>query len=306
MWRAITGCLPTKDMLRMKQVSVNALCVLCNREVETVNHVLLDCTFAKSCWGMIGNGNDNTTQVSFASWALNVYNTWSSENRQIGAMLCWTIWKCRNDLVWNQKCMEVTEAVHSAKVVLSQWKEAQDKLLDRSLGFLNPDDGDELWTPPTEHTTKLNTDAAVYDSSNRYTYVFAARNYKGELLEARSSCKEGSTTPVCAETMGIREALSWIKERQLQKVIVETDCLEAVQAIRGSATMVSYLGTIIQECRNLLVGMKDKGIDLKFVKRSANNLAHTLVSCSYSVADRIWKADDVSPEIIHVLETDFS
>ncbi|XP_074326920.1 uncharacterized protein LOC141664864 [Apium graveolens] len=229
----------------MKQVSVNALCVLCNSEVENVKHVLLDCSFTKPCWEMIGNYNDNTTQVSFTSWALNIYNTWSSENRHIGAMMCWTIWKCRNDLVWNQKCMEVIEAVHSARVVLSQWKEAQDKLLDRSWGLLNLDDGDELWTPPTEHTIKLNTDAAVYDSSNRYTYVFAARNCKGELLEACSSCKEGRMTLVCAEAMGIREALSWIKARQMQRVIVETDCLEAVQAIRGSATMASYLGAII-------------------------------------------------------------
>ncbi|XP_074351743.1 uncharacterized protein LOC141690886 [Apium graveolens] len=199
----------------MKHVNVNVVCALCNSEVETVNYLLLECSFAKSCWGMVGTRNDNTTQVSFSDWALNDYNVWSSDERQMGVMLCWTIWKCRNDLMWNQKCMEVAEAVHSTRVALSQWKEAQDKFLDRSWELLNSDDGDELWTPPTENTTKINTDAAVYDSSNQYTYAFAARNYKGELLEARSSCKEGRTTPERAEAMGIREALSWIKERQM-------------------------------------------------------------------------------------------
>ena len=172
--------------------------------------------------------------------------------------------------------------------------------------MLNPDDGDELWTPLIENTTKINTDAAVYESSNRYTYAFAVRNHKGELLEARSSCKEGSTTPECAKAMGIREALSWIKGRQMHRVVVETDCLVVAQAIRGSAPMSSYFGVIVQECRNLLMEVKDKGVVLKFVKRSVNSLAHAFVSCSYSVADRIWKANDVSLEIVHILEYDLN
>lgn len=104
-----------------------------------------------------------------------------------------------------------------------------------------------------------------------------------ELLEARSSCKEGRTTPECAEAMSIREALSWIKGKHMQRVAVETDFLVAVQAIRGSATISSYFGVIVQECTNLLMEVKDKSVVLKFVKRSANSLVHVFVSCSDSV-----------------------
>lgn len=60
-------------------------------------------------------------------------------------------------------CMEVTEVVNSVRVVLSQWKEIHDKIFDRSWALLNPNDGAELWTPPTENRTKINTDATVYD-----------------------------------------------------------------------------------------------------------------------------------------------
>lgn len=84
--------------------------------------------------------------------------------------------------------------------------------------------------------------------------------------------------------MGIREALSWIKAKQLSDVIVESDCLVVIQAIRDSIVMSSYLGVLIQECRELLNDLKDKG---KFIERSANNLAHAFVSCNFSVADRI-------------------
>ncbi|XP_063943005.1 uncharacterized protein LOC135150559 [Daucus carota subsp. sativus] len=273
-------------------------------EAESTSHILLNCSFARSGWEGIGVRIDDAVQTSFTDWALNVFDEWNVANRQMGAMLCWKIWNCRNALIWDQKSTEVQEAVCSARVALSQWKEAQDRFFDRSWGLLVPDDGDELWSPPTENKTKINTDAAVFEASSRYSFAFAVRNHKGELLEARSVCKEGCTTPECAEAMGIREALSWIKDKRKTDVIVETDCLVAVQAIRGSAPMTSYFGAVIQQCRSLLKEMKDKGVSLKFVKLSANNLAHAFASCSYSVADRIWKANKVSPEIIHVLEND--
>ncbi|WOG87677.1 hypothetical protein DCAR_0206908 [Daucus carota subsp. sativus] len=304
MWRAITGCLPTKDMLHLKKVSINVICSLCNSEIETTSHIFLECSFAKSCWQVAGVGLDEAVYTSFQEWVLNVFNGWDADKRQRGAMLCWIIWKCRNDLIWNQKCLKAQEAANSARVALSQWMEAQDKFFDRSWSMLNQNDGDERWTLPTENQTKVNTDAAVFVSFNRYSYAFAARNYKGELLEARSKCNEGTISPDCAEIMGIREALSWIKAKEMENVVVETDCLVAVQAIRSEAAMISYFGSLVQECRELLRYAKDKGVILRFVKRSANNLAHALASCSYSVADRVWKANEAYPEIILVLKND--
>ena len=176
-------------------------------------------------------------------------------------------------------------------------------VLYRSWGLLNPCDGDERWSLPTKTQTKVNTEAAVFESLNCYSFAFAARNHKGELIEARSSCKEGYISPECAEAMGIWEALSWIKIEHMKDTILETDCLVTVQAIRGSTVMSSYFGALIQECRNILKEVQDKGVILKFVKRSTNNLAHALTSC-YCVADRIWKAGEAPPGIISVISND--
>ncbi|KAK1364244.1 hypothetical protein POM88_039805 [Heracleum sosnowskyi] len=80
MWRAISGCLPTKDRLRVKHVNVNVVCSLCNSEVESTEHLFLDCSFAKSCWitaGISWNFND---QMSFRDWAVKEFNEWCSEN----------------------------------------------------------------------------------------------------------------------------------------------------------------------------------------------------------------------------------
>lgn len=100
MWRSITGCLPTKDMLHLRKVDVNVFCSLCNRDIETSGHIFLYCSFAQSCWQAAElPGGEEYVYNSFQEWAFSTFNSWDVSKRERGAMLCWTIWKCRNELI---------------------------------------------------------------------------------------------------------------------------------------------------------------------------------------------------------------
>lgn len=102
MWRAITGCLPAKSQLHQKHVDVNVICFMCNQEPETIDHVLLYCSFANGCLRQMEGINSSVSCSSFGDWFVSVFDRLGSELRRQAAMLCWAIWKCRNDLVWNQ------------------------------------------------------------------------------------------------------------------------------------------------------------------------------------------------------------
>ena len=52
------------------------------------------------------------------------------ERIHIAVMVCWMIWKHRNELVWNQHRSEITEAVESTYSILSQWDDVQDRTFD--------------------------------------------------------------------------------------------------------------------------------------------------------------------------------
>lgn len=54
---------------------------------------------------------------------------------------------------------------------------------------------------------KINTNAAVFETSNCYNYSMIARNYDGELTETFSKCARGSINPEIAEAIELREAL---------------------------------------------------------------------------------------------------
>ena len=121
------------------------------------------------------------------------------------------IWKNRNELIWNQRSLNISEVVESAYSVLNQWRSVQDHTFDRFLGYMSHEDGDEHWHLPQPNSVKVNTDAAIFEDLNCYSHAFVVRNHEGRLVEARSRGLHGRPNPELAEVLGIREALSWVK-----------------------------------------------------------------------------------------------
>lgn len=103
LWRSVNNCLPTKDLLRVKQVPVNDICPVYNVGQETILHSLVMCSFAENCWSKAALPVITGNFYSFAEWLELVFSQSSMDTSVISAMLCWMIWKNRNDLVWNQR-----------------------------------------------------------------------------------------------------------------------------------------------------------------------------------------------------------
>lgn len=132
-------------------------------------------------------------------------------------------------------------------------------------------------------------------------------DHRWEVVITRSKCSLSNVAPENAEAIGVREALSWIKEQQIGNVLVETNCL-VVQAIRSFDIPLSYFGKLIEECKTLLSELKGRNVIIKFVKHSVNKVAHFLAKSTYSVTDRIWRVCecDNHPKFIDVLMNDLS
>lgn len=86
----------------------------------------------------------------------------------------------------------------------------------------------------------------------------------------------GELDLVQGEAFAVKEALSWGDREGKTKVIIESDCLVMVQAIRSTASMKSKFDRIIETCRIYLRRLNN--IELYFIK--ANMVVHTLVRLS--------------------------
>ncbi|KAM6577771.1 hypothetical protein CsatB_029608 [Cannabis sativa] len=283
LWRASTNCLPTRFQLMTKHVPINTLCPFCNAAPETALHVLVRCPFAQGCWSLVRVPVVATAAMTWAAWFEEGLVRWTMAERLEASMVCWSVWKHRNELVWNAKQPVVSDVVTLAKLNFIDWYNAQ-KNNQPSLEINGSVDTSlEHWTPPQFPTIKINVDGAIFTNERRFGIGLVARTAGGIVLQAKKMSKMGLLKPHEVEAIGIKEALSWIKANAWTNVVVESDCLRVIRDIQQSKQMASPYGHIISECLALCSVVVD--VSFNFVKRSANKVAHVLARSSLSEAD---------------------
>ncbi|KAF4375200.1 hypothetical protein G4B88_029598 [Cannabis sativa] len=192
-------------------------------------HILVSCNFTWSCWEYAGLAAASRDSSSLRSWLVDTFRLVNGESLGRVVMLCWAIWSARNDLLWKQRVRSVKDVVTFSDSSVDQWLKAQGKDIPL-LSPLKDGDGSELWVKSFSGI-KLNVDAAIFDHSSKHGFGCVVRNSNGELVAAFAGVKHGKVSPDLAEIMGIREALSWLKNHAYKQAIVETDNLVYAEAI---------------------------------------------------------------------------
>ncbi|KAL8088671.1 hypothetical protein AgCh_038446 [Apium graveolens] len=198
---------------------------------------------------------------TLSQWWENVVAKCDNKKKEEVADVCWSLWKARNELVWNKKALE--------------------------------GDGEVSWVKPQESEIKVSVDAALFEEFNTSGIGLVARDSEGEMIMAKTICIKETLDPEMAEVIAIKEALSWTEKSPWQHITVESDCLLAVQSIRSKTPMLSPFGRMVKECRRLLP--EQNTVSLSFIKRSANIVAHELARASYFFPDREFDRRSVVP-----------
>ncbi|XP_073121701.1 uncharacterized protein [Henckelia pumila] len=141
------------------------------------------------------------------------------------------------------------------------------------------------WKAPPRDFLKCNVDAVFFTNPPRMGYGCVIRDSFGEVKAAIQGCFHGAFNPTVAEALGVREALSWIKELHLPKVIVESDAQLVINALQRKDLDVSSLGLLVEDCRFLASELHT--CSFSFVRRSANRTAHSIARSTGSMSDSV-------------------
>lgn len=136
-----------------------------------------------------------------------VFSSFSSDHCQQVVVICWALWRIRNDWLWNKKRGLILNVLFLALLTLDKWKQAQSKFLPQVVAFLSEADGAVRWLPPTEGMLKVNLDAAIFAESGSFNIACLARNLYGIVVDAFSKCRSGLLAPELAEALCFKEAL---------------------------------------------------------------------------------------------------
>jgi hypothetical protein len=112
-WLLVQDRLSTRNILRRKGITLESYnCEFCHvAHGETTQHLFWECPFAQQCWGIL---NLQTVQAGDTSQNFQaIKDHLNSRFFMIPLILmCWTIWKVRNELIFNNNQIGLQEAKH--------------------------------------------------------------------------------------------------------------------------------------------------------------------------------------------------
>lgn len=121
MWRATSRCLPTKVRLSEKNIQLDTGCIVCQDGVESDVHILFDCSFAKECWHLSGLSSQVPSSSSVYGCISSLFHLLNDDQCALLSMVCWAIWKHRNEVLWNGVYMYARRTVCLATSLLTSW-----------------------------------------------------------------------------------------------------------------------------------------------------------------------------------------
>lgn len=135
-----------------------------------------------------------------------------------------------------------------------------------------------FWSPLLAGQLKLNTDAAVFPSLGKTGFGFVLRDHEQCIMECCAGAYEGLLDPLSAELIGIKEALAWLHDNNLDNVIVETDSQLASLTVNHRSSFACTSSLIVEDIISSLSVFL--AVSITFVRRSTNLIAHELARAS--------------------------
>jgi ribonuclease HI len=282
LWRICRGCIPTRTRLHDRCVPCPLTCPVCEQHNEDDWHIFFNCNDSILALQTAGLDHLVTARVHrFRTATELIFSICSEEDRATAgcfALILWTVWKNRNDKVWN----DVKESGRSIGIKVlqhwQQWCSVQHHLQSSSQQQQHL----STWQKPPMSWYKCNVDAGFHKERNKVTAGWCVRNHDGNFITAGTLWQEGRYSVIEGEAFALFEALKAMQQQGLSQVIFETDSKSVVDAIHNIHGGASEFSSIICSINRIL--LSNPNFVVKFIKRQANMVAHTLAKAASSWA----------------------
>ncbi|KAJ1404858.1 SPX domain [Sesbania bispinosa] len=180
LWRLLRGCLPTRMNLQRKGVSCPATCAFCESALENEWHVFFGCMNSIVCWQKAGMWQllEQPVSVSegFQETAFFLLSSLQYNMKHKFAMVLWSLWKQRNEKVWEGVQRATSKVVTRAQEAFTDWN------------------------------------CVKSCDQNGFGVGLCLRDDKGQYIKSKVLYHHGSPPPREAEALGLLDALSWLGE----------------------------------------------------------------------------------------------
>ncbi|XP_031120872.1 uncharacterized protein LOC116024110 [Ipomoea triloba] len=288
-WRALSNTLPTTINLIIKRVEVDPSCPMCRISHENTMHSLVLCDYSKLIWHdfclHIPSVNDN----DFGVWFRKALTVLSEEDIIIAIAVMYHIWRARNMAVWSGALPLLHGVWRSAMAAVSAWRQVHGTLHHQQLPKVTS-------TRAEGALVHCYVDAGYKAHTRTATVGAILLAHDGGFLAAFNGILPACFSPLMAESLACKEALSWLKDRGLTSAHIYTDCSMLKDLLTTpQPTLLSYVSFSIDASRAIMSVFNTCSVNL--VPRAANRAAHALVALAFSQENSLFW-DSIPPDSI--------
>ena len=182
------------------------------------------------------------------------------------SILCYHLWLSRNSRVFQGKDMNAATIISKTRAWLSWGRNNIEQQIDPRFSSYS-------WRPPDQGCTKMNTDGACNPKLGMIACGGILRDYRGE-VKGGFMFNIGHGVSFEAEMWGIIMGLRLAWDFGASRLVLETDCLEAVETLEDLQQHNMETSSISKEIQAML--MRDWEVQIVWERREANKLAHML------------------------------
>jgi hypothetical protein len=220
-------------ILADRHISLIPQCPICKIGIEDVQHVLFTCVRAKEVWTELGLHEiitDAVRQDRSGSVTLEILAKIGSvheglQTAELVLVASWFIWWQRRQHMTGEVIQTPERSAVLIKVLATNFIRAYTAKLPRRKE-------DQMWKKPCGDVIKINVDATFqYETLSGATGA-VARDGRGNFIAAASWFLPHSSCVGSAEITAIRNGLYLAGRIGCNKVIIETDCTFAAEAVQ--------------------------------------------------------------------------
>ncbi|VFQ97337.1 unnamed protein product [Cuscuta campestris] len=256
-WRAANNILPVLDNLARKGMPIRNTCPLCQSSEETVLHLFISCSFARQVWTSSILGWYTPHVNGFVVWLEKILNLFNQRDQALVFHVLCSIWKTRNDRVWQGRNSTLIGTWLKAKAHFEEWWS-----LALPIAGLPEGATGSSWSRPHDGFVKFNIDASTGLVDDMMGVGFIARNELGVFLVAKNISFRGSYGPREVEAVAVKEALSWIKSKEENKLLSE----EKLKLTESRKSQLSEITQLKAENEPLFEKVKSLNKELGILK----------------------------------------
>jgi ribonuclease HI len=214
------------------------------------------------------NGDNDVKTVIF-----NILQQLSKKDAALLACILWSIWKQRNNKIWNN-IIDAQNFVFSRAVsMLQDWRAVRGAAT--TSGTTSQAEVQQMWRKPMAGRVKCNIDASFPNNSDRVGIGICIRDEHGAFILAKTEWFSPRVDVHIGEAIGLLSALTWVHQLNLGPVEFELDSKRVVDRFHSSSRDLTEFGAIMDHCK-FTFSTYYRNSSVEFVRRQTNKVAHNL------------------------------